>query len=97
MFVFSEDGIGAIFKHLNLLLWLHIVKVQKIEAKKISGKTDFLLNMVREILRDNKKYYICEECGFAYKDKAWAEKCQDFCSKHHACSTDITRHAVQLD
>jgi len=53
--------------------------------------------MVKEIVRDEKKYYFCEECGLAYRDKAMAEKCQDYCSKHHACSIDITKHAVQLD
>lgn len=53
--------------------------------------------MVKEILKNEKYYYICEECGLAYKDKAWAEKCQNFCSKHHACSFEITKYAVQLD
>lgn len=53
--------------------------------------------MVKEILKNKKYYYICEECGLAYKDKAWAEKRQNFCSKHHACSIEITKYAIQLN
>ncbi len=53
--------------------------------------------MVKEIVRNDRRYYVCEECGFAYEDRVWAEKCEDFCSKHHACSVEITSHAVQLN
>jgi len=41
--------------------------------------------------------HICEECGLAYGERAWAEKCERFCSKHRACSLGITSHAVQRD
>jgi len=51
--------------------------------------------MVKELVRNDKRYYLCEECGLAYEDKVWAEKCQDHCSKHRGCSTEITKHAVQ--
>ena len=41
------------------------------------------------------KLYRCKECGFAYKEKELAKECEDFCKKHHQCSLEITRHAVQ--
>jgi len=53
--------------------------------------------MVKEVRKDDKILYICEECGLAYRERVWAEKCEKFCSKHHACSFEITRHAVQTD
>ncbi|MGB9717003.1 MAG: DUF7128 family protein [Thermoproteota archaeon] len=53
--------------------------------------------MVKEVTKDGKILYVCEECGFAYEEKIWAEKCEKFCSKHHACSLEITSHAVQTN
>jgi len=53
--------------------------------------------MVREVKRKDKVFFACEECGFTYKERTWAEKCENFCAEHHACSLEITRHAVQID
>jgi len=53
--------------------------------------------MVKEVKKEGFTFYICEECGLAYKEKTWAEKCERFCSKHHACSLEITSHAVKMD
>ncbi|MBI2105824.1 hypothetical protein HYT56_03230 [Candidatus Woesearchaeota archaeon] len=52
--------------------------------------------MVKEIKKENKKYYQCEICKFYYKEKKWAEKCENFCKKHNSCSLEITRHAVEI-
>lgn len=57
------------------------------------GVTD----MVRETTKKAETFYVCEACGFAYKEKVWAEKCEEFCTKHHSCSLEITRHAVQMN
>ena len=48
--------------------------------------------MVKE---ENKKKFKCEACGFLYKEKAWAKKCEDFCRKNHSCSIEITKHAIK--
>ncbi len=50
--------------------------------------------MVRETYRNGEKLYTCGVCGFAYKEKVWAKKCEDFCTKHNACSLVITSHSV---
>jgi len=52
--------------------------------------------MVREINKSGKKYFECEECSFIYKDKNTAKKCEDYCKKNHACSTEITKHAIKI-
>lgn len=52
--------------------------------------------MVKEIIKEEKKYYQCEECGFYYLEKEWAEKCQAWCSKNHSCNIEITKHAVEI-
>lgn len=53
--------------------------------------------MVKEIEKDGKTLYICEECGMAYEETEWAEKCQAWCSEHNTCHIEITAHAVPLD
>ncbi len=50
--------------------------------------------MVKEI-EDNGKCFQCEECGFYYKTKTLAGKCEDFCKKHKACNQDIVKHAIK--
>ena len=52
--------------------------------------------MVKELIKDKVKYYICEECSFAYKEKQLAEKCEDWCKKHHSCNMEITKNAVKI-
>lgn len=44
----------------------------------------------------NKKYFVCEECNFLYKEKKWAQKCEDFCKKYKSCSIEITKHSVKI-
>ncbi len=52
--------------------------------------------MVKEIKKNGKTLYICEECGFAYEQKEWAEKCQAWCQEHHTCNLEIMEHAIPL-
>lgn len=49
--------------------------------------------MVQETQKESKKLYQCRECGFVYKDKKWAEKCEDWCKEHKSCNLKITAHA----
>ena len=50
---------------------------------------------MKEDFKDNEKVYTCELCGFSYKDKEWAEKCEDFCKKYKSCSLEIIEHAIK--
>jgi len=50
--------------------------------------------MVKEEIRNNKNYFICEECGFACESKERAENCQNWCKEHKTCNIEITRHAI---
>ncbi|MEM3061009.1 MAG: hypothetical protein QW265_01210 [Candidatus Bathyarchaeia archaeon] len=50
--------------------------------------------MVKEILKDGGGIFVCEKCGLGYANKTLAEKCEDFCSKHNACSLEIIKEAV---
>lgn len=49
--------------------------------------------MVKMVINDEKVYQ-CEECGFEYEEKEWAEKCEAWCKKHHSCNIEITKHAT---
>jgi len=48
--------------------------------------------MVKIIQKDNKELYQCEECGYEYEDREWAEKCQKWCSEHKSCNLEIIKH-----
>lgn len=50
--------------------------------------------MVKEMKNKGKVRYVCEECGFAYEEKAWADKCEQWCRQHQSCNLEITEHAV---
>lgn len=53
--------------------------------------------MVKEIDKNDKKYFQCESCGFYYEGEEIAGKCQAWCDEHHSCNIEITKQAVQLD
>lgn len=52
--------------------------------------------MVKEIEAKGKKLFKCGECGYLYEDRQTAEECENFCSKHNACSLEITKKAVKI-
>lgn len=52
---------------------------------------------MKEIVKNGKKYFMCEECGMYYLERELAEKCEAFCKKFKGCNLEITKHAVQLD
>lgn len=48
------------------------------------------------IMRGHKqKLYQCPECGFLYKEKEWAEKCEAWCKEHKSCNLEITKYAIK--
>jgi len=53
------------------------------------------LIMVKQQEQDKTRIYICEACGFGYKEKKLAQKCEDFCKKNNSCSLEITKYAVK--
>ena len=53
--------------------------------------------MVKQETKNDKTYFMCEECNMYYKTKDLAEKCESHCRDKHACDTEITKYAVQLD
>jgi len=51
--------------------------------------------MVKLVQKENKALHQCEECGFHYEDKEWAEKGEVWCRKHKSCNIEITAHAEE--
>lgn len=48
-----------------------------------------------KIIQGDKKLYQCEECGFHYINKEWAEKCETWCKENQSCNLEITSHAEE--
>jgi len=51
--------------------------------------------MAKQEKYEGKNIFACEVCGFGYKEKEYAQKCEDFCKEHSGCSLEITKHAVK--
>ena len=52
--------------------------------------------MVKVIETQGKKLYECDECGFRYEKKEWAEKCEAWCKEHQSCNLEIYPNAIGL-
>ncbi len=50
--------------------------------------------MVKEVKKTGKIRYACEECGYIYAQKEWAERCEAWCREHHSCNPEILRHGT---
>ncbi|MCA2003574.1 MAG: hypothetical protein QXG67_04090 [Candidatus Nitrosotenuis sp.] len=50
--------------------------------------------MVKDVEKDSQRFYLCEACGFGYKDAKTAKQCEDYCNEHQSCSREITKQAV---
>jgi len=70
--------------------------LERIKEKRPSMHLDDTQVEVLEIFERSfgKKLYKCEECGFLYKDKEWAEKCQVWCKENHSCNLEIIGHGI---
>ncbi len=44
---------------------------------------------------EKQRLYQCNICKLNYKEKEWAEKCEDWCRKYKSCNLAITRHALE--
>lgn len=51
--------------------------------------------MVKIIYQNNRDLYQCEECGFKYREKELADKCERWCREHHSCNLEITSYAIE--
>ncbi len=50
--------------------------------------------MVKDVDKNGKTVFACEECGYVYEEKEWAEKCQDWCHRSQSCNLEITAHGT---
>jgi len=38
--------------------------------------------------------FVCGLCGMKYREREWAEKCEEWCRRYHSCNPEYARHAV---
>jgi hypothetical protein len=53
--------------------------------------------VVKAVERSGQTLYVCEECGLAYNEKEWAEKCEQWCREHGTCNIEIIEHGAPLE
>ncbi|MDP3879013.1 MAG: hypothetical protein Q8Q07_01740 [Dehalococcoidales bacterium] len=53
--------------------------------------------MVEELIKGDKTFYACEECGLAYEEREQAERCEAWCREYHSSNLEIIRQAVPLE
>lgn len=52
--------------------------------------------MVFEKEHGGGKVYICYLCGYGYRDRETAERCEEWCAVHKSCNIEITKNAVYI-
>lgn len=53
--------------------------------------------MVEETNIEGEVVYKCEKCGWLYREKAMASKCEAYCTKHNACNLEYQKFAIKLN
>lgn len=38
--------------------------------------------------------FVCQECGYGYRERDWAEKCEAWCREHNSCNLEIIEHGL---
>ena len=51
--------------------------------------------MVKEVEKDGKTVYQCEDCGLHYEDKDIATQCENFCREKGMCSMELTAQSIE--
>ena len=52
--------------------------------------------MAKEINFEGKIVYKCMKCGWMYRDKDIANKCESWCKKHKSCNLELAKYAIKL-
>jgi C4-type Zn-finger protein len=50
--------------------------------------------LVNEVKWKGESVYLCEYCGFGYRDIGTADECEEYCDTHDICSQEITKKAI---
>ena len=51
--------------------------------------------MVKDIIKNNEKIFICEKCCLSYKEKKWAERCEAWCKEHDSCNLKFACYSLK--
>ncbi|MEX2017297.1 MAG: hypothetical protein WD876_02390 [Candidatus Pacearchaeota archaeon] len=53
--------------------------------------------MVKETNLEGNIVFKCEKCGWLYRYRGMAEKCQRWCEKHKSCNLEYAKFAIKLN
>ena len=54
-----------------------------------------MVQAITPTTQQNQAFFSCEVCKFKYKEREWAQKCEDWCKEKGSCNMEITAHAVR--
>jgi len=43
-----------------------------------------------------RKIFTCSRCGYSYKEREWAKKCEAWCTKYKTCNLEINEHRIMM-
>lgn len=51
--------------------------------------------MAKQIEKEGETLFQCEECGFHYEKREWANECEAWCRERQSCNLEITARAEE--
>ena len=53
--------------------------------------------MVHIVDLNGEHVFLCDACGFHYRDRKDADMCERFCNLNHSCSEEITAKSIERE
>ncbi len=86
--------LAAILGSLHLIIILIVSGINVITVRDIGLLGSTIAVLIAFFPKGKNELYKCPECGFSYKEKEWAKKCESWCGEHHTCNLEIIERAV---
>ena len=94
IFPFTPDVLIELVLKMRIISQTESSQAERLSRKLFIWHPFSLLVMVSRKEKGGKTLYSCSECGFLYRQKYLAQKCEDWCTEKKSCNLEIIRYAV---